>query len=180
MQKKNPLSSALINLEWARVYAGRIQHELNLIARTLADHNAHIVNLELVRGAILLKTQMKQASQQVSGMSNVATQSEKDWMSRIKKVLQTKYSDERPSKKWRARADSAIQRSLSIPAPDWLHRYPQLSDVSFRLRALPAADKFALKTPKSTAKGRSLDRAGTDDAADQPAPVTRLRVRHTQ
>ncbi len=95
MQKKNPLSSALIDLEWARVYAGRIQHELKLIAKTLADHNAHIMNAELAKGAILLKTQMKQASQQVGGMSKIAAQSERNWMTTIKKALQTKYADKR-------------------------------------------------------------------------------------
>jgi hypothetical protein len=98
MQKKNPLSSALIDLEWARVYAGRIQHELKLIAKTLADHNAHIMNAELAKGALLLKAQMKQASQQVGGMSKIAGQSERNWMNTIKKALQTKYSDQRRSK----------------------------------------------------------------------------------
>ena len=97
MQKKNPLSSALIDLEWARVYAGRIQHELKLIAKSLADHNAHVMNAELAKGAMLLKAQMKEASQQVGGMSNIASLSEKNWMSTIKKALQTKYADKRRS-----------------------------------------------------------------------------------
>src|SRR6202166_5361492 len=95
MTKKNPLSSALIDLEWARVYAGRIQHELKLIAKSLADHNAHVMNAELAKGAMLLKAQMKEASQRVGGMSTIATQSEKDWMSTIKKALETKYADKR-------------------------------------------------------------------------------------
>ena len=90
MQKKNPLSSALIDLEWARVYAGRIQHELKLIAQTLADHNAHIMNAELALSAVVLRAQMKEAGQQVGGMSKIAAQSEKNWMSTIKKALQTK------------------------------------------------------------------------------------------
>lgn len=98
MQKKNPVSSALIDLEWARVYAGRIQHELKLIARTLADHNAHVMNAELVKGATVLKAQMKQASQQVGSMSKIAAQSEKHWVATIKKALQTKYADNRKSK----------------------------------------------------------------------------------
>jgi hypothetical protein len=98
MQKKNPLSSALIDLEWARVYAGRIQHELKLIAGTLADHNAHIMNAELAKGAMLLKAQMKEASQQVGGMNKIAAQSERNWMNTIKKALQTKYADNRRSK----------------------------------------------------------------------------------
>jgi hypothetical protein len=97
MPKKNSLSSALIDLEWARVYAGRIQHELKLIARKLADHNAHVMNAELARGALLLKAQMKEASQQVGGMSKIAAQSEKYWMTTIKKALQTKYADKRRS-----------------------------------------------------------------------------------
>jgi hypothetical protein len=95
MLKRNPLSSALIDLEWARVYAGRIQHELKLIAKTLADHNAHVMNAELAKGAILLKAQMKRAGQQVGGMSKIAAQSEKNWMSTIRKAIQTKYSDKR-------------------------------------------------------------------------------------
>jgi hypothetical protein len=97
MPKKNSLSSALIDLEWARVYAGRIQHELKLIARKLADHNAHVMNAELARGALLLKAQMREASQQVGGMSKIAAQSEKHWMTTIKKALQTKYADKRRS-----------------------------------------------------------------------------------
>ena len=99
MHKRNPVSSALIDLEWARVYAGRIQHELKLIARTLADHNAHVMNAELVKGATVLKAQMKRASQQVGGMSKIAAASEKQWMTTIKKALETKYSDKRKSKK---------------------------------------------------------------------------------
>jgi len=98
MTKKNPLSSALIDLEWARVYAGRIQHELKLIAKTLADHNAHVMNAELAKGAMVLKAQMKEASRQVGGMSKIAAQSEKNWKSTIKKALQTKYSNNRWSK----------------------------------------------------------------------------------
>src|SRR6202022_3371688 len=97
MHKKNPLSSAVIDLEWARVYAGRIQHELKLIAKSLADHNAHVMNAELAKGAMLLKAQMKEASQQVGGMSKIASHSEKNWMSTIKKALQTKYADKRRS-----------------------------------------------------------------------------------
>ena len=98
MSKKNPLSSALIDLEWARVYAGRIQHELKLIAKTLADHNAHVMNADLAKGAMLLRAQMKEASQQVGGMSKIAAQSEKNWMITIKKALQTKYTNKRWSK----------------------------------------------------------------------------------
>jgi hypothetical protein len=98
MHKKNPVSSALIDLEWARVYAGRIQHELKAIARTLADHNAHVMNTELVKGATVLKAQMKQASKQVGGMSKIAAASEKQWVATIKKALETKYSGNRKSK----------------------------------------------------------------------------------
>lgn len=97
MAKKSPLSSALIDLEWARVYAGRIQHELKVIAKTLADHNAHVMNADLAKRAMLLKAQMKKASQQVGGMSKIASQSEKNWMNAIKKALQTKYPDKRRS-----------------------------------------------------------------------------------
>lgn len=98
MPKNNSLSSALIDLEWARVYADRIQHELKLIAKTLADHNAHVMNAELATAAHLLKAQMKQASQQVGGMNKIAKQSEKNWMLTIKKALQSKYADQRKVK----------------------------------------------------------------------------------
>jgi hypothetical protein len=98
MQKKTPLSSALIDLEWSRVYAGRIQHELKLIGKTLADHNAHVMNAELVKGIMLLKDQIKQASKQVGAMRKIAEQSEKQWVATIKKALETKYSDQRKSK----------------------------------------------------------------------------------
>jgi hypothetical protein len=97
MPKKNPLSSALIDLEWARVYAGRIQHELKIIGRKLADHNAHALNAELARGAALLKAQMKTASKLVGGMSKIAAQSERDWMTTIRKAIETKYPDKRRS-----------------------------------------------------------------------------------
>src|SRR5260370_39446535 len=97
MPKKNSLSSALIDLEWARVYAGRIQHELKLIAKKLADHNAHVMNAELERGAMLLEAEMKQASQQVGKMSKIARQSERNWMSTIKKALLSEYADKRRS-----------------------------------------------------------------------------------
>ena len=56
MQKKTPLSGSLVDLEWARVYAGRIQHELKLIARRLPDHNAYIMNAELAKGATVLSS----------------------------------------------------------------------------------------------------------------------------
>jgi len=98
MPKKNPQSVTLIDLEWARVYAGRIQLELKTIAKTLADHNAHVMNAELVKGATLLKAQMKEASQQVGGMRKIAAHSEKVWVATIKQALQTKYADARKRK----------------------------------------------------------------------------------
>ena len=95
MPKKNSVSSALIDLEWAEVYAGRIRHELKLIARKLADHNSHVMNLELGRGAMALKAQMKEACKQVGEISKIAERSEKYWMSTIRKALQTKYGSKR-------------------------------------------------------------------------------------
>jgi len=88
---KPPVSSALIDLEWARVYADRIQDELKLIAKTLSDLNAHAIHPHLVKGAILLKAQMKEASQQVGGMRKIASQFETNWMNTIKKALARKY-----------------------------------------------------------------------------------------
>lgn len=80
-----------MNLEWARVYADRIKDELKLIARTLSDLNAHATHPHLVKGAVLLKAQMKQASQQVGGMRKIADQFESNWMNTIKRALARKY-----------------------------------------------------------------------------------------
>jgi hypothetical protein len=91
MPKAKPTSSTLVDLEWARVYADRIKDELKLIARTLSDLNAHAMHPHLVKGAVQLKAQMKQASQQVGGMRKIASQYEADWMNTIKKALARKY-----------------------------------------------------------------------------------------
>jgi hypothetical protein len=80
-----------VDLEWARVYADRIKDELKLIAKTLADLNAHAMHPHLVKGAVLLKAQMKNASQQVGGMRKIASQYESNWMNTIKKALARKY-----------------------------------------------------------------------------------------
>jgi hypothetical protein len=87
MPKAKPTSSTLMDLEWARIYADRITDELKLIAKTLSDLNAHAMHPQLVRGAVLLKAQMKEASQQVGGMRKIAGQVESHWMNTIKKAL---------------------------------------------------------------------------------------------
>ena len=91
MAKLKPNSSTLMDLEWARVYADRIKDELKLISKTLSDLNAHAMNPHLVKGAVLLKAQMKEASQQVGGMRKIASQFESNWMNTIKKALARKY-----------------------------------------------------------------------------------------
>ncbi|MGB0062579.1 hypothetical protein [Candidatus Binatus sp.] len=91
MPKAKPTSSTLMNLEWARVYADRIKHELKLIAKTLLDLNAHAMNPDLIKGAVALKAQMKEASQQVGSMRKIADQFESNWMDTIKKALARKY-----------------------------------------------------------------------------------------
>ena len=91
MPKAKPTSSTLMDLEWARVYADRIKDELKLITKTLSDLNAHAMHPHLVKGAVLLRTQMKEASQQVGGMRKIASQYEADWMNTIKKALARKY-----------------------------------------------------------------------------------------
>ena len=90
MPKAKPTSSTLMDLEWARVYADRIKDELKMIARTLSDLNAHAMNPHLAKGAVLLKAQMKEASQQVGGMRKIAGQVESNWMNTIKKALARK------------------------------------------------------------------------------------------
>ena len=91
MPKAKPTSSTLMDLEWARVYADRIKDELKLIARTLSDLNAHAMHPHLVKGAVALKAQMKEASQQVGSMRKIASQFESNWMNTIKKALAHKY-----------------------------------------------------------------------------------------
>jgi len=80
-----------MDLEWARVYADRIRDELKLIAGTLSDLNAHAMHPHLVKGAVALKAQMKEASQQVGSMRKIASQFESNWMNTIKKALAHKY-----------------------------------------------------------------------------------------
>lgn len=80
-----------MDLEWARVYADRIKHELRLITKTLSDLNAHAMHPHLVKGAVALKAQMKEASQQVGSMRKIADQFESNWMDTIKKALARKY-----------------------------------------------------------------------------------------
>jgi hypothetical protein len=91
MPKAKPTSSTLMDLEWARVYADRIKDELKLIAKTLSDLNAHAMHPHLVKGAVALKAQMKEASQQVGSMRKITSQYESNWMSTIKKALARKY-----------------------------------------------------------------------------------------
>ncbi len=91
MPKTKPNSSTLIDLEWARVYADRIKDELKLIAKTLSDLNAHAMNPHLAKGAVTLKAQMKEASQQVGAMRKIASQFESQWINTIKKALARKY-----------------------------------------------------------------------------------------
>jgi hypothetical protein len=91
MPKPKPNSSTLIDLEWARVYADRIKDELKLIAKTLSDLNAHAMNPHLAKGAVALKAQMKEASQQVGSMRKIASQFESQWMNTIKKALARSY-----------------------------------------------------------------------------------------
>ena len=91
MPKAKPTSATLMDLEWARVYADRIKDELKLIAKTLSDLNAHAMHPHLVKGAVTLKGQMKEASQQVGSMRKIASQYESHWMNTIKKALARKY-----------------------------------------------------------------------------------------
>ncbi len=104
MPKPKPTSSTLMDLEWARVYADRIREELKLIGKTLSDLNAHAMHPHLVKGAVLLKAQMKEASQQVGGMRKIASQFESSWMNTIKKALERKYPGFNDGKPTRAKS----------------------------------------------------------------------------
>lgn len=103
MPKAKPTSATLMDLEWARVYADRIKHELKLLGRTLSDLNAHAMNPHLVKGAISLKAQMKAASQQIGSMRKIADQVESNWMNTIKKALARKHPGFDESKATRAK-----------------------------------------------------------------------------
>jgi len=91
MPKAKPTSSTLMDLEWARVYADRIKDELKLIAKTLSDLNAHAMHPHIVKGAGLLRAQMKEATQHIGGMRKIADQFESNWMNTINKALARKY-----------------------------------------------------------------------------------------
>lgn len=82
---RKPISGALIDLEWARVYAGGIQLELKLIAAAIANLNLHVSNPELIRGAALLRTSMKRASKQVAEMREISSRFEGPWRKPEKK-----------------------------------------------------------------------------------------------
>ena len=115
MPKAKPTSSTLMDLEWARVYADRIKDELKLIAKTLSDLNAHAMHPHLVKGAVALKAQMKEASQQVGTMRKIAGQYESNWMNTIKKALARKYPGFNDGKPGRA-APSTKKTARSRPA----------------------------------------------------------------
>jgi hypothetical protein len=118
MPKAKPNSSTLMDLEWARIYADRIKDELKLIAKTLSDLNAHAMHPHLVKGAVELKAQMKEASQQVGGMRKIASQAESNWMNTIKKALARKYPGLEDGNATRARpAAKKRAKSKSHPAP---------------------------------------------------------------
>jgi hypothetical protein len=110
MPKAKPTSSTLMDLEWARVYADRIREELKLIGKTLSDLNAHAMHPHLVKGAVLLKAQMKEASQQVGGMRKIASQYESSWMNTIKKALERKYPGFNEGKPTRTKTASKSSR----------------------------------------------------------------------
>jgi hypothetical protein len=125
MPKAKPTSATLVDLEWARVYADRINEELRLIAKTLSDLNAHAMHPHLVKGAVLLKAQMKEASQQVGGMRKIAGQVESQWMNTIKKALARKRpgldghksTGARPAAKKIPKTGSEIVRKIRQPNP---------------------------------------------------------------
>jgi hypothetical protein len=100
---RKPISGALIDLEWARVYAGGIQLELKLIAGAIANLNLHVSNPELIKRAALLRRLMKRASKQVGEMREVSSRFEGPWRKPEKKgarqVSRRGYSAPRASSK---------------------------------------------------------------------------------
>lgn len=90
MKLDRPLSKPLVDLEWARVYADRIEDELKLIADSLTALNGHVMNPQIVKGAVTLRAQMKQASQQVGTMREISSQIENQWKETIKRALRLK------------------------------------------------------------------------------------------
>ena len=139
MPKAKPTSSTLMDLEWARVYADRIKHELKLIAKTLSDLNAHAMHPHLVKGAVALKAQMKEASQQVGSMRKIADQFESNWMDTIKKALARKYPgfEQRKSTRRQAGGKEGVEEEVARGAKG----FPARLIVS-RLRGGAAAGDF--------------------------------------
>jgi hypothetical protein len=90
MPLDKPLSKALVDLHWARVYADRIEEELKLIADSLTALHGHVMNPRFVKGALVLRGQMKQASKQVGVMREISSQIENQWKDTIKRALRLK------------------------------------------------------------------------------------------
>ena len=91
MPLDKPLSKALVDLHWARVYADRIEEELKLIANSLTALHGHVMNPHFVKGALVLRGQMKQASKQVGAMREISSQIENRWKNTIKHALSLKH-----------------------------------------------------------------------------------------
>ena len=90
-----------------------------VIAKTLSDLNAHAMHPHLVKGAVALKAQMKQASQQVGSMRKIAGQYESNWMNTIKSALARKYpgfNDDKPARA-RTAAKKAAKNSRKASRP---------------------------------------------------------------
>ena len=108
MPLEKPLSKALVDLQWARVYADRIEEELRLIANSLIALHGHVMNPQFVKGALVLRGQMKQASKQVGAMREISSQIENRWTTTIKHALSLKHP---PTAKPRARGAKAKSAS---------------------------------------------------------------------
>jgi hypothetical protein len=106
MPLDKPLSKALVDLQWARVYADRIEEELKLVANSLTALNGHVMNPQFVKGALVLRGQMKQASKQVGAMREISRQIENRWKNTIKHALSLKHPAAKPRPR-RAKAKPA-------------------------------------------------------------------------
>jgi hypothetical protein len=90
MKLDKPLSKPLVDLEWARVYADRIEDELKTIADSLTALNGHVMNPQIVKGAVTIRAQMKRASKEVGAMREISSQIENQWKDTIKRALRLK------------------------------------------------------------------------------------------
>jgi hypothetical protein len=86
MSNKKTMSTTVLDLEWARIYAGTIQEELILISKNIATHQ---MSPQLKEGAVLLRAQMKFAAKHVGELREISGRIEDNSKNTKKRALLT-------------------------------------------------------------------------------------------